>query len=818
MIRNYFKVAFRNIFRSKLTSFINIAGLSLAISSCILIYLYVADETSYEQHHSKSDRIYRITRDFISADGLTNLRLGNVAPPIGPLIKSDYGEIEVMARAINFGLVIGLEENGELTKNFREERLFVVEPDIFQIFDIDLINGEPTKALDRPFTIMLSEQTARKFFSGGENPLGKRLRANNQFDLEITGIYKDFPSQSHWHPDYMVSFSTMNDDNIYGRTRLETSWGNNAFGTYVLLKEGTDAAQLENKLPEFINKHFGLFAIANWGAPADFDASKRTKLHVQKVSDIHLHSHLDDELEVNGNINNVYMMSVIGLFIILIACFNFINLSTARAAKRSKEVGLRKVVGAVRNQLVWQYLSESVLVALLALAIALPFTQMGLVWLNSFTQKTLSFGISDFLLLSVTIVVTIFIGLMAGIYPAFIVSSFKPVLTLKGQSGTQGKGLVRKALVISQFAISIVLIIATVVTMQQLNFLNHRNLGYDKDQVISIPYYRELNNSYDAFRQQLLSSSTIKNTSRSSRIPTGRLLDSAGAPDVAMGDSVVSTDVVLKMVATDHDFFDTYSISVAAGRTFSKEILTDDSLAFVINEAAAHEIGWETVRDAVGKEFHYGGTNGTLIGVVKDFHFESLHQRIIPMVFFPSPSNQYGNVSIKIGASDMQQGLAHIEKVWKEFLPARPFEYDFVSEFYRDLYQEEADQNQLFVIFSVLAILIACLGLFGLTTHTTLQRVKEIGIRKVLGANVPNVLTLLSREIVILVLLANLIAWPIAWYFLSSWLGSFAYHIELSVLVFVLAAVVSILIALFTVSTQTIKAALSNPVNALRYE
>lgn len=817
MFKNYLKVAFRNIVRSKLTSFINITGLALALASCLLIYLYVIDETSYDQHHVKADRIYRITRDFISADGVTNLRLGNVAPPIGPLIKVDYGEVEVMARSINFGLVIGMEENGELTKNFSEDFLFIAEPDILKIFDIEIIAGDHATPLDRPFTIMLSERSAKKFFTNGENPIGRRLRAGGRFDVEITGVYKDFPPQSHFHPEYLVSFSTMDDDNIYGRTRLETNWGNNAFGTYILLREGSDPTQLENQLPEFINKHFGPFAIAN-GAPADFDASKRTKLHVQKVSDIHLHSHLDDELEVDGNINNIYMISVIGLFIILIACFNFINLSTARATMRTKEVGLRKVVGALRNQLVSQYLSESVLIAFLAMVFAFVFTQIGLGWLNMFTGKSLEFNFADVQLILGVIGFVLMLGLLAGIYPAFVVSSYKPALTLKGKSASQGKGYIRKVLVVAQFAISIVLIIATVVTMQQLQYLNNQHLGYEKDQVISIPHYRELGATYDAFYQQMVSSSTVKNAARSSRVPTGRLLDSSGTPQVAMGDSVVLTNVVLKMISTDHEFFNTYAIGVAAGRTFSKEIPSDDSLAFVINEAAAREIGWENQHDGVGKEFSYGGTTGQLIGIVKDFHFESLHQRIIPMVFFANTSNRYSAVSIKIASADMKQGIAHVEKVWKEFLPGRPFEYEFISDNYKDLYKAEQDQNQLFIIFALLAIFIACLGLFGLATHNTLLRIKEIGIRKVLGANILSVLGLLSREIVILIIVANLVAWPVAWYFLDAWLSSFAYHIEINLLVFFLAAVIALFIALITVSTQTIKAAVSNPVNALRYE
>ncbi len=817
MISNYLKVAFRSIFRNRLTAFINIAGLALAMACALLIYLYIADEISYDKQHSKSDRIYRITREFKSADGSTNLHLGHVAPPIGPLLKNDFGEIEELARTINYGLVIGQEVNGELVKNFTEDRLYLAEPSIFKIFDIKVKAGDPSSALTRPFTVMLSESAARRYFENETDAIGKRLRANNQFDIEITGLFEDFPLQSHWHPEMLVSFSTLENDNIYGRTGLETNWGNNSFGTYALLEEGADPKKLEAQLPEFLDKHFGPFAIANFGAPQDFVASKRTALYVQKVTDIHLHSHLDSEEEVNGNINNVYMMGIIGLFIILIASFNFVNLSTARATKRAKEVGLRKVVGALRGQLIAQYLSESILIALLALILSFGLASMGLGWINMFTDKSLSMNVIEQPILLLGLLLSaVVIGGLAGIYPAFIVSGFRPALTLKGQQGSaKGKGAIRKILVVSQFSISVVLLIATAITIQQLDYLNTRELGFDKDQVVTLAYYNELTPSYDAFHNELLRSSSIKNAGRSSRVPTGRLLDSQGSPRIAKGDSLVDTAVTTKNVRIDEDFFPTYNIEVIAGRNFSKAIGTDDSLAFIVNETAAREYGLSTPEEGIDKDFRYGGITGKLVGVVKDFHFESLHQDIIPIVFH---KGGYNAISVKIAASNVQEGLAQIEKVWKEFLPARPFEYNFLDERYRQLYESEQKQSQLFTIFSGLAIFIACLGLFGLATFNTLQRVKEIGIRKVLGASVPTILTLLSKEIVVLIVIANLIAWPVAWVLMNKWLDSFAYHIDMNLAVYIVSGIVAVLIALLTVSSQTIKAAMTNPSNTLRYE
>lgn len=818
MIRNYLKVAFRSIFRNKLTAFINIAGLALSMACATLIYLYIADEISYEQYHTKADRIYRVTRSFHSPEGKVNLHLANVAPPIGPLLKNDFGEIETTARTLNATFVIGLEENGELKISNTEEESFLAEPDIFKIFDIIVKSGDPEKALARPFTIMLSESAARRYFND-ENVVGRRLRINNAFDVEVTGVYENFPLQSHWHPEFLVSFATLENPNIYGRQGLETNWGNNAFGTYLLLEKGADPEKLERSFPAFLDKHFGNYARANWGVTPDWKASQTTTLFVQKVTDIHLRSHLDDELEANGDITNVYMMGIVGLFIVLIACFNFVNLSTARATKRAKEVGLRKVVGAFRTQLIYQYLSESVVTALLALALSAGLSLLTIETLNAFTSKQLTLDLwqNPFLGLGL-ILFALAVGILAGIYPAFVISSFRPAITLKGQQGiAPGKGLLRKGLVVSQFAISIVLIIGTLIIFKQLDFLNTRSLGYNRDQVVTVPYYRELADSYDAFYNELTKATSIKNVARSSRVPTGRLLDSFGSPRVLQGDSLTAVSIDLKSICTDTEFFDTYSVGTAFGRKFSKDIPTDDSLAFIINEAAAREIGWKNPEDYIDKEFQYADVKGKLVGIVKDFHFESLHQHITPMIFLQR-ANNYNSLSVNISSAEMKQGLEQLEKVWREFLPARPFDYQFVSERYRNLYAMEQKQSQLFTAFAGLAIFIASLGLFGLATFNTLQRIKEIGIRKVMGASVTNILTLLSKEIIVLILVANFIAWPVAWYFMNRWLDTFAYHIEMDGLLYLLAACMAIVVALITVSAQTVKAALSNPAKTLRYE
>ena len=818
MIKNYLKVALRSIFRNKLTAFINIAGLAIAMASAMMIYFFIDDELSYDKYHSNIDRTYRVTREWFNREGISTLHLSSVAPPFGPLIKNDFGEVEVMARTLQYQLVMAIEENGERTHIATESDVFMAEPDLFKIFDIEVISGNPAQALERPLTVMLSEETAKKYFNTTD-VVGKRMKGGRILDLEVTGVYKDFPSQSHWHPDFLIAFSSLYDSTLYGRRQLETNYGNNSFSTYVLLEPGADASKLQAQFPAFIDKHYGTYAKANFGAPADYVASKTTALHLQSIQDVHLRSHLDDEIEVNGNINNVYMMGVIGFFIVLIACFNFINLSTARATKRAKEVGMRKVVGAIKSQLINQYLSESVLIAFFALVIGLLFAWVAMPWLNDFTGKQIALNlISNWPVLAGVIAFAIVVGILAGLYPAFVISAYRPAAVLKGQQGSmKGKGGIRKILVVAQFSISIVLMIATAITVQQLNFLNDRDLGYNKDQVITLPHYSELAEGYDAMYNELLRSSAIKNVSRSSRLPTGRLLDSQGEPSVMKGDSLVGSGVGLKYVAIDHEFFNTYDIKMAAGRPFSKDIPTDDSLAFIINEAAARKIGWKTNEEGIDTDFLYGGTKGKLIGIVKDFHFESLHQEITPMVFFISPFG-YNNLSIKIDGGNFQEGIAALSKAWKEFLPIRPFDYQFMSDRYRLLYEQDQKQSQLFTIFSGMAIFIACLGLFGLATFNTMQRVKEIGIRKVMGASVPSILVLLSREIVILIVVANLIAWPAAWFFMDKWLNSFAYHIDINAFVFVISAVAAILISLLTVSAQTLKAAMTNPSSTLRYE
>ena len=579
------------------------------------------------------------------------------------------------------------------------------------------------------------------------------------------------------------------------------------YSTYILVNDQFAPTHTEAQFPSFLDRNMTGFDEA--------PPSTWTNLFLQPLTSIHLHSQLDSELEANGNINHVYIMGAIGVFLLLIACFNFINLSTARATSRGKEVGLRKVVGAFRRQLIAQHLSESILVTLFAFLVAIVLVTLALPWLNDFTGKSLA--AEEYMQPGAVLGVlgaVVLVGTLAGLYPAFIISGFKPALTLKGRNGsTRGSGRVRKVLVVVQFTVSIVMIIATLITYQQLNYLNDRELGYTKEQVALVYNSYRLGDHYEAFYHELTQHPAIINASQSSDVPTERLTSFSGT-SIQRGDSLVATDIVMKEVRIDPEYFTTYQIPLVSGRSFSKDIGSDDSTSFIINETAARMVGWSN-EEAVGQTIKNEPTSGTVVGVVQDFHFESLHQAIVPIIFNGN-SDRFHELSVRVSAADMPEALAHMETTWKQFVPDQPFNYEFLSEAYRHLYDSERSQNELFIIFAGLAIFIAAMGLFGLATFNTQQRTKEVSIRKVLGAPVGSILRLLSKEILVLTFIANLIAWPIAWYFMDKWLSGFAYHIEMNIFTYLLAGVLALVITLITIGSQTVKAALTNPATILR--
>jgi putative ABC transport system permease protein len=799
MIKNYLKIAFRNLVKHKSFSFINIIGVAIGLACFLLLSLYVKDELSYDRHHANADRIYRLSRTFLSKDGSVSLRLGHAAPPFGPLIKEDFPEVEQVVRML---ATDGLVRYGE--KVFNEENMYVAEKNIFSVFSFHVLSGNPDKALENPFSIMFSRPMAEKYF-GNENPVGKTIRFDNQLDYLVTGVFEPLPSQSTFHPNFLISFSTLADDRVYGAEGLRSNWGNNSFSTFLLLPKNYDAGKLEKAFPAFQNRRI------------EPNASKYSVLNLTKLTDIHLHSHLDLEMEPNGDVRYVYLFSAIAIFILLIACINYMNLATARSAKRAKEVGMRKVVGAERSQLIGQFLSESILLVSISLLIAIVVVILCLPFMNSFTEKQLTLSaLFDPAFVAIIFSITLFTGIVAGSYPAFFLTSFQPTSVLKGKIASALKnGKLRQTLVVAQFAIAIALIISTAVVYSQMKYIQNYKLGYSKDQVVILPLMGD-SATYESIRQQLKEDGNIAEVGRSSRIPSGRLLDSQDSY-VMQGDSMAPSAVTIKLLAVDEDFIPVYQIGMVAGRNFSREYPTDQKEGFVLNETAAHLLGWKNPQDAIGNRFRYGDSNGQIIGVTKDYHFESLHQKIAPMVLSMS-GGSLRRLSLRINGNNLKAALGHIEAVWKNRFPQKPFEYEFLDQKFGRLYAREQTQQLLFAIFAGIAIFISCLGLLGLSMFMAEIRIKEIGVRKVLGASVPSLVLLLSGDFMKLVLIAILIASPLSWFAMHSWLEDFAYHTTIHWWVFALAGGLSIGIALLTISFQSIKAALMNPVKSLKME
>ncbi len=811
MIRNYLKIAFRNLARYKFISFINLFGLTIGLTCCLLIFTFILHELSYDKYQPNADRVYRVTRSFNNPQtGAVSLNLSTISPPFGPLLKNDFGEIQDMTRTLQNGTTAIRYDD----KMFNEQNVFFADDHFFDFFKANVIKGNPKKSLADPFAVMMTEEIAKKYF-GNEDPMNKVIRVNfgDYFDFKVTGIYKDFPANTHFHPEIMLSFNTLNDTAIYGAENLTTNWGNNSFFTYIRLPQNYDPQKLVARFPDFLDKYM----VKQYTTTKP---SKATALNLQKLTDIHLRSHTDYEAEENGDINRVYIFSAIALFILLIACINYMNLSTARSTLRAREIGIRKAVGARKKEIMLQFLSESVLISWIAMLFAFALTWLLLPWLSKVSGRQLDINI----LLKWQIVVPILlvpfiVGIVSGIYPALFMSSFQPVKVLKGLLKVRGGNIsFRKVLVTLQFAISIILIISTAIVFSQMNYMQNKPLGFDRERIITLPYVTELNDKYNAFRTELLTNSNIKNAGRSSRIPTGRLLDAMGARMMS-GDTFAPVNANIKFISADHDFISSYGVKVVAGRGFSRDFSTDDTAAFMINEAAARVLGFKSNGDAIGKDFGYGNRNGKLVGVFNDFHFESMHQEIVPLVLLiPRSGGSYGRISVKLSGNNTSAALAHIENTWKKFLPDSPYEFTFLDENFARLYQAEERQEKLFTLFACLAIFIACLGLFGLSAFAISQRIKEIGIRKVLGADVSTIVALLSKDFMKLVAIAAIVAFPVAWFFMHKWLQDFAYRISIQWWIFLIAAVVAALIALITISFQAIKAAVANPVKSLRTE
>ena len=808
MIKNYLRSALRSLTRHKFISFINISGLTIGLTCCLLILIYIVKELSYDKFNTNAANIYRVTRSFNNEDGVVNLHLGAVAPPVGAFLQNEFQDIKKVTRVYPAGKIVMRYKE----KLLAETGSFFADESFFSFFDVKTIKGNPKKALTDPFSIMMTADLARKYF-GNEDPINKEVRLGNQFNFKVTGIFEPFPANSQLHPQMLLSFNTLKDSTIYGKKNLETNWGNNSFFTYILLPDNYNADNLQRLLPGFLDKY-----ARQPDQAGNYRESKYSKLILQKFLDIHLRSHLDDEIEQNGDIKRVYIFSAIALFILLIACINYMNLSTARSTLRAKEIGIRKVIGAEQNEIITQFLGESVLITYLSLALALILTFLLLPVINNFSELGLSGNILFQPQIGLPVLVLpLVIGIISGLYPAIFMSSFKPAKVLKGVLKV-GSGSIsfRKVLVVLQFSISIILIVATTIVFQQLSYMQRKSLGLNKDHIVSLGNGIPAN-QFEAFKADLLQNPSIQNIARSSRLPSGRLLDDQNI-SIFDGDEAKSVKADVKYINADYGFIPTYGIKMAAGRNFSRDFA--DSANYILNALAVKMLGWKSPESAIGKDLSYGGVKGKVVGVVNDFHFESLHQNIVPLLMRipPFENSNYGRVSIKIAGNNITSTLSIIEQTWKKHQPETPFEYTFLDERFQKLYNTEQQQGSLFTIFSFIAIFIACLGLFGLSAFTISQRVKEIGVRKVLGASIQQIVAELSKDFLKLVLIAAVISLPVAWYAMNQWLLDFAFRISIQWWVLAMAGVIAVIIAFATISFQSVKAAMANPVKSLRSE
>jgi putative ABC transport system permease protein len=793
MIKNYLKIAFRNLWRHRVFSFINILGLTVGMTACFLIFMYVKFELSYDIFNSKAANIYRLNTDIKTPSETINTSV--TAWPFAPNIKREFPEVETYTR-INTGSFLVRKGDAK----FQEDNTLFADSTFFDVFDIKMIKGDPKKALKDIFSIVFTEDAAKKYF-GNEDPISKQILLSGEgIPSTVTGVIQNIPENSILKGDMLVSMSTLTEHLNKG---LNHQWGNFGATSFLLLKPGVDPRAIEKKFPDFIERNNG---------KERKESQMFYTFTLEPLKDIYLFSTRDGNK--SGNMNNVYIFSIIAVFILLIACINFINLTTARSSERAKEVGIRKVVGAAKSQVARQFIGESVIICIIAFLLTVLLSVLLLPMFNKLAGKVVSHGIfTNWQYLLLLLSAAIGIGVLAGAYPALVLSSFRPVVVLKGRFATGTKGiLLRKGLVIAQFSISVVLIIATLVVYSQMNYMRKRDLGFSKDQIVVVNTQGDP--SRFALQNAMNSLPNVKSTALSSSVPGSGNPGAYSEIENKKGDLQIAN---LDLYFVDWNYIPQYKIKMIAGRPFSKEFGTDTTQAMVVNESVTKLLGYSTPQEAVGRKFKQWGREGKIIGVMQDFHFRSLQQPIKPLTMRIEPDG-CDLLSIHITGGSVPATLASIEKKWKEMIPNRPFSYFFMDEFFDRQYRGEERFGNLFLNFAILAIFISCLGLLGLASYSTMQRTKEIGVRKVLGASVTNITTLLSSDFIKLVLISIIIASPLAYIGMHKWLENFSYRTSVSWWVFLLAALAAIFIALFTVSFQAIKAAVANPVKSLRTE
>lgn len=817
MLKNYFKIAFRNLFKNKVYSFINILGLGVGLAGCIVILLYVTHELSYDKHHDNADRIYRVTSHIDFAGNY--LEMAPTSAPMGPTLLNDYPEVEAMAR---------LRPRGGYTvrrgdEYFSEDGFVFADPSIFEVFTIPLFHGNQAEALTRPNTVAISEEMALKYF-GTPDAVGETITLLDTFDFEVTGVYENMPETSHFRFNFLLSMSTIDeaDNNM---------WLSNNFRTYILLKEGTDPKAFEENF-ETIKKTYiepQLQQFMGIGMEEFEAAGNRADYRLQPLTDIHLHSDLTGEFRANGNIMYVYIFSGLAVFILLLACINFMNLSTARSSQRAKEVGVRKTLGSARRQLTGQYLFESLMLSFIALILGLFLVELTLPYFSNISGRSLSTDyISDSFISSLILGIVILTGLLAGTYPALFLSSLSPVRVLKGTFlERKGHRFFRKGLVVFQFSISIVIVVGLLTINKQLQFIQSKNVGFEKDQVIVVEDAYNIGNSSDAvddFKDAMMDHTIFETATITSFLP----VEGFGLDDRTYwpkGATPTQNNTVnMQRWRVDADYIETLGMELVEGRNFSDERETDRN-AVILNEAAADRFGFE---EPIGEVIAIYASNDDgsinqevilefeIIGVVKNFHYKSLRDNITPLGLFYEPS--YGNVAFKIAGENAGMAIDLLEEEWNNRAAGQPFIYSFLDERFDRMYRSENRVQNLMASFSVLAIFIACLGLFGLSAYSAERRSKEIGIRKIMGASISSVLGLMSKEFLQLIIVSFVIAAPVSYFAMQQWLQEFTYRTEIGVTVFALAGIGTLIIAMTTVSWQSIKAAVANPVDSLRSE
>ena len=808
MLKNYLKIAYRNLLKKKVYSFINIFGLGVGMACCVLIFMFVQEELSYDNYHERGDRIYRVIHGSIPEEGVTEGEATNDFwvwgnAPVGPALKRDFPEIE---KVIQFSgradILLSIGDNIQ-----QEEGILFMDSTAFEVFSWELLQGDPKTALGAPYSIVLTESTAKKYF-GDANALGQSIKGSevagraNAGDYTVTGIMADVPSNSHFEFNLLLSLNTFRQSS----PGIFDDWGYVDTYTYLLVNENFNQAAFQAKIPDFIQR-----------GNTDTEEFGYT-IRLEPLKDVYLRSDAQRQPGQTGSLSNIYVFSIIGIFILVIAIINFMNLSTARSMERAKEVGIRKSIGAGRKSLIFQFLGESFIIVLLAALVGFALVTVSIPFMNELTAKEFELNILlNWKTIPVVLATIVIIGLLAGSYPALVLSSFRPVSILKGINKSNARGAnLRKTLVVFQFSLSIALIAGTMIVYSQMALLLNQDMGFDKEQMVVLDYNYDgdVTNVSASIKNEMEAIPGVSSVAFSRSVPGSHFPNAYTTLEMADGEMVGQAQPIFQVGL---DFIDHYNLELAAGRTYSRDFPSDSTQALVVNEAAARQYGYANPEDIIGKKFDQWGRAGEVIGVVKDFNYISLHASIEPLTLpFEAYASRY--VSVKLTGDDIPATLAGLEGVWNQLVPQRPFIYSFLDEDFNQQYQSDFRFRKIFTTFSILAILIASLGLLGLTTYTAEQRTKEIGIRKVMGANVGNIVGLLSKDFVKLILIAILVSTPVSWYAMNLWLQGFAYQVSIQWWVFLIAGVGSIIVALMTISFQSIKAALMNPVKSLKSE